>query len=248
MSSDPPVLHPDALAGQVVLVAGASGGIGGAAAKCFADAGARLVLVDLQPPDLADVRFASARSAPLAIGCDTGDRARVEAMAAECGPVDVLVDAAGIWPRDDWMSADWDEAFDRVIRVNVRGPINLVRAFMPGMIARRYGRIVLCGSLAGWTGGLMSSPHYVAAKGGIHALARWFAQKGAPHQVCVNAVAPGPVRTGMTVDAGHDLESLPLGRLATAAEVAAIIAFLGSPAASYVCGAVIDVNGARYMR
>lgn len=248
MYIDPPVLHVDALAGQRVLVTGASGGIGGAAAQCFAEAGARLILIDRQAPDLADDRFASARSTPLVLGCDTSDRSGVEELAMKCGPVDVLVDAAGIWPRDDWMSPGWDETFDRVMNVNVRGPINLVRAFMPGMIERRYGRIVLCGSLAGWAGGLMSSPHYVAAKGGVHALVRWFAQRSTAHQVCVNAVAPGPVRTGMTSDADYDLEAFPLGRLATPGEVAAMIAFLGSPAASYVSGTVIDVNGGRYMR
>lgn len=248
MSGDPPVLHPDALAGQTVLVTGASGGIGGATAKCFADAGARLILVDRQAPDLADNRFLSARSTPLALGCDTADRAGVDALAKECEPVHVVVDAAGIWPRDDWMSPGWDEAFEQVMHVNVRGPINLVRAFMPGMIQRRYGRIVLCGSIAGWTGGSMSSPHYVAAKGGVHALVRWFAQQCVGHQVCVNAVAPGPVRTGMTADAAYDLDAIPLRRLANPGEVAAMIAFLGSPAASYICGTVIDVNGACYMR
>jgi NAD(P)-dependent dehydrogenase (short-subunit alcohol dehydrogenase family) len=123
-----------------------------------------------------------------------------------------------------------------------------VRAFLPGMIERRHGRIVLCGSIAGWTGGLMSSPHYVASKGGIHALVRWFAQLAIGHGVCVNGVAPGPVATPMTRDANHDLRKFPLGRLAEPQEVAHAMVFLCSPAASYVSGTVVDVNGGLYMR
>ena len=145
------------------------------------------------------------------------------------------------------MSPDWDEAFDRVMDVNVRGPINLVRAFMPGMIERRYGRIVLCGSIAGWAGGLMSGPHYVASKGGIHALVRWFAQQAVAHGVCVNGVAPGPVVTPMTHGAHHDLGRFPLGRLAEPKEVAHAMRFLCSRDASYVSGTVVDVNGGLYM-
>ena len=233
---------------QEVVIAGAAGGIGQQIARLLADAGAALHLLDIRDP--AHTREANAACGGFASvhRCNVARRAEVDAIAAQIGPVDVLVDAAGIWPHDDWMSPDWDEAFDRVIDVNLRGPINLVRAFMPAMIERRYGRIVLCGSIAGWTGGLMSSPHYVASKGGIHALVRWFAQHAMPHGVCVNGVAPGPVVTPMTHDANHDLKRFPLGRLAEPEEVAHAMRFLCSPDASYVSGTVVDVNGGIYMR
>lgn len=82
------------------------------------------------------------------------------------------------------MAPDWNEvAFMRVMRVNLLGPINLVRAILPGMIQRRRGRIALCGSIAGWTGGVLAAPHYSASKGGVHALIRWFAQRATPHGV-----------------------------------------------------------------
>jgi 3-oxoacyl-[acyl-carrier protein] reductase len=158
--------------------------------------------------------------------CNVACRAEVDAIAAQIGPVDVLVDAAEIWPHEDWMSPDWSEAFDRVIDVNLRGPIYLVRAFIPGIIERRYGRIVLCGSIAGWAGGLMSIPHYVASKGGIHALVRWFTQQAQAHGVCVNRVAPGPVATPMTHGANHDRSRFRPGRLAEPREVAHVMRFL----------------------
>jgi 3-oxoacyl-[acyl-carrier protein] reductase len=233
---------------QQVVIAGAAGGIGQQIAALLADAGATLHLLDIRDP--AQTRKANAANAGIASvhRCNVARRAEVDAIAAQIGPVDVLVDAAGIWPHDDWMASDWDEAFDRVIDVNLRGPINLVRAFMPTMIERRYGRIVLCGSIAGWAGGLVSGPHYVASKGGIHALVRWFAQQATPHGVCVNGVAPGPVATPMTHDADHDLSRFPLGRLAEPQEVANAMRFLCSPDASYVSGTVVDVNGGIYMR
>ncbi|MDR5761328.1 SDR family NAD(P)-dependent oxidoreductase [Caballeronia sp. LZ035] len=236
------------LNGQRVVIAGAAGGIGRQAAALLAAAGATLHLLDIRAP--AETREANAACGGIASvhRCDVARRAEVEAIAAQIGPVDVLLDTAGVWPHDDWMAPDWDAAFDRVIDVNLRGPINLVRAFLPGMIERRSGRIVLCGSIAGWTGGLMSSPHYVASKGGIHALVRWFSQFAIPHGVCVNGVAPGPVATPMTQGANHDLRKFPLGRLAEPLEVAHAMVFLCSPGASYVSGTVVDVNGGLYMR
>lgn len=233
---------------QRVVIAGAAGGIGQQVAALLAESGATLHLLDIRDPAQAQATNAGRGGVASVHRCNVASRAEVDAIAARIGQVDVLVDAAGIWPQDDWMAADWDAAFDRVIDVNLRGPINLVRAFMPGMIERRYGRIVLCGSIAGWAGGLMSSPHYVASKGGIHALVRWFAQQATPHGVCVNGVAPGPVVTPMTEGAHHDLNRFPLGRLAEPREVAHAMRFLCSREASYLSGTVVDVNGGIYMR
>lgn len=234
--------------GQVAVITGAAGGIGHQVAQLLGEAGVRLHLLDIQDP--ATTRRVNEQVPQVASVhcCDTSKRAEVEATARALGDVDILVDTAGIWPRDDWMADDWDAAFDRVMNINLRGPINLARAFLPGMMQRRYGRVVLCGSIAGWTGGLMSSPHYVAAKGGVHALVRWFSQHGAPHRVCVNGVAPGPVATGMTQDAGHDLDKFPLKRIAHPQEVASAIAYLCSPGASFITGSIVDVNGGIHMR
>jgi NAD(P)-dependent dehydrogenase (short-subunit alcohol dehydrogenase family) len=115
------------------------------------------------------------------------------------------------------------------------------------MIERRHGRIVLVGSLAGRMGGLIAGPHYVASKGGLHALVKWLARQAGPHAVLVNGIAPASVETPMMRERPVDLQRIPLGRMATAEEVAWPIAFLCSPAASYICGTILDVNGGVYM-
>lgn len=147
------------------------------------------------------------------------------------------------------MAPDWNEAaFMRVMQVNVLGPINLVRAVLPGMMERKHGRIALCGSIAGWTGGLRAGPHYSASKGGVHALVRWFAQRAAPHHVCVNGVAPGPIDTGMTTGQGYNGSEYPMQRMGEPEEIAGMLTYLCSPAASFVSGAIMDVNGGTQMR
>lgn len=98
------------------------------------------------------------------------------------------------------------------------------------------------GSEAARIGGMMAAPHYVMSKGGIHSFVRWAAKRGAPHNVLVNAVAPGVVDTPMTMNQPFGYDRFPMGRKATAHEIAAPLAFLVSPAASYVNGAVLDVN------
>lgn len=239
---------PFDLAGQTMLITGAAGGIGRETARLCAAAGARLVLADVVPAErTAEVNADWAADARI-LQCDSSRREAVEAMAREIGPIDILADTGGVCPRDDWMAEDWDAAFDHVIDVNLRGPINLVRAFLPGMRERKYGRIVLCGSIAGWTGGVRSSPHYTAAKGGVHALVRWFAQRATADNVCVNGVAPGPVDSDMTVGQGYTPDVFPLKRMGRTDELANLIAFLCSPGASFIAGTVIDANGAVYMR
>jgi NAD(P)-dependent dehydrogenase (short-subunit alcohol dehydrogenase family) len=150
------------------------------------------------------------------------------------------------WMADDWMADDWEASLDRVIAVNVKGPINVTRAFFPGMIARREGRIVLCGSVAGWMGGVRSGPHYAFSKGGLHAFVRWLSRQGAPHNVLVNGIAPGPVDTAMTKGQGYDPKQYPLGRMAAPEEVAAAALYLCSASAGYFSGAFLDINGGIY--
>ena len=95
---------------------------------------------------------------------------------------------AAVCPWDeDWLAAEWDTSFNRVMAVNV-GPIHALRAFLPGMLARRRGHVVFVGSLAGRSGGLIAGPHYVASKGAVHALVKWLARQVAPQNVIVNGV------------------------------------------------------------
>ncbi len=236
------------LVGQRVLVSGAAGGIGSATARLCAELGAELALVDVV--DAARVRAAvGAGSAAAEVRtCDLSRRAQVEALARDIGHVDALIDAAGVCPFDDWTDDDWDRSLDQVIDANVRGPVNLARAFMPSMVERRSGRMVFCGSLAGWTGGLRSGAHYAFAKGGLHAFVRWLAQRLTPHNVLVNGVAPGTTETQMTQGRGYQPSSYPLNRFASPEEMAAPLAFLCVPGASFISGTIIDVNGGVYLR
>lgn len=244
-----PDSHPFSLDGQTILITGAAGGIGGATARlCAAQGAGRLVLADRESSERI-AGHVGALDAPFSCHrLDVSDRAAVERLVREAGEIDALIDMAAICPADDWMNEDWDAALQRVLDVNVRGPINLTRAVLPGMAARGRGRIVLCGSIAGWMGGVASGPHYAFSKGGLHAFVRWLARRGTPQGVLVNAIAPGPVETPMTAGRDYRPEQYPLRRMALPEEIAAAAAFLVSPGAGYVSGAVLDVNGALHYR
>ena len=238
---------PFALTGRRILISGAAGGIGSATARLCARQGARLVLVDQVGADTIRERVGAEIAAVAEIvSLDTGSRADVTKLAAEIEPVYGLIDTAAIAPHDDWMAEDWEESLDRVIRANIKGPINLTRAFLGGMIATGEGRIVLCGSVAGWMGGIRTGPHYAFSKGGIHAFVRWLSRRGAPHNVLVNGIAPGPVETAMTADKGYDPEFYPLKRMAKPEEIAATAVFLCGAGSGYASGAIFDINGATH--
>jgi NAD(P)-dependent dehydrogenase (short-subunit alcohol dehydrogenase family) len=236
------------LTSRRVLITGAADGIGAAAARVCGSLGAELVLVDIKScAEVADAVRQAGGSATTR-SADASSRADMERLARETGALDALVLNAALCPWDeDWFAPEWDASFERVMAVNVLGPIHGARAFLPGMIERRRGRIVLVGSLAGRMGGLIAGPHYVASKGGVHALVKWLARQAGPHNVLVNGVAPASVATAMMRDRPVDLSRIPLGRMAAPEEVAWPIAFLCSDAASYICGTVLDVNGGVYM-
>lgn len=231
---------PFDLTGRRILITGAAGGIGGATARLCSQHGATVILADqMAAPLIAERAGVEAECHSV----DVSDRKAVTGMAAAIGPIYALIDTAAICPDDDWMADDWDESLERVLAVNVRGPLNLARAFFPGMVAQGEGRIVLCGSVAEWMGGMLSGPHYAFSKGGIHAFTRWLARRGAPHNVLVNAIAPGPVATGMTAGRGYEHQAYPLGRMAGPEEIASAALFLAGSGSSFMTGSVMDVNG-----
>lgn len=243
---DRELAEPFSLAGKTVLVSGAAGGIGRAAVTICLKQRANVIAADIVseaqwradcPPELASVAYHQ---------CDASDRAAVESIGARIGPVWAVIDAAGISPLDDWTDADWDADFDRVLHVNTRAPINLARAFMPGMKAAGGGRIVLTGSVAGRMGGIHCGPHYAASKGAVQSLTRWLAQKGIRDNVLVNMVAPGSIATPMASAMNIDPSIYPQGRAGRPLEMGATMAFLCSPGAGFIAGAVIDVNGGTY--
>ena len=232
---------------QKILITGASGGIGSATARVCAELGASLVLVDLSKPVALARELGAGGTNVTSYGFDVRNRAAVEEAIAASGALDALIANAGYCPWDDWEDDGWDDAFSTTVDVNLLGPIHFARAVLPGMTARGKGKMVLVSSVAGRMGGLKASPHYVAAKGGVNALVKWLARKGAPHGVLVNAVAPGATVSAMTESQSFDVSGIPLGRLALPADIAWPIAFLCSEAANYISGTILDVNGGVYM-
>jgi 3-oxoacyl-[acyl-carrier protein] reductase len=233
--------NPFRLDGQTVLVTGAAGGIGRACAAALAAQGAHVVLTDRSPIPAEQLAALGGRASSAV--CDVSNRASVDALRRAFPDVDGLVLAAGILPFDNWLDEGWDDSFDRVMAVNVRGSLNLARSYFQDMCARGSGRIVFVGSASGRMGGMQAGPHYAASKGAVHALVRWFAQRGAPNGVCVNGVAPGSIATDMLEGQPFDTSRVPMRRMGRPDEVAWPIAFLCSQAAGYMNGAVVDING-----
>lgn len=241
------VPNPFALTNKTILITGASGGIGGQTARVCAALGAKLILADRnEPNDLAAaLRQSGAHCQTVAF--DVRDRDATERLIENTGTPDGVVINAGFCPWDSWDDDNWDAVFDTVIDINVKSVVHLTRAVLPGMVMRGNGKIVIVSSVAARSGGLRASPHYIAAKGGVSAMVKWLARKGAPAGVQINAVCPGATDTAMTDGQPFDLGSIPLGRMAVVNEIALPIAFLLGDGANYMAGATLDVNGGVYM-
>lgn len=228
---------PFSLDGRTILVTGAASGIGAETARLCASKGAYIHCVDRDDPS--EIAAACGGTAHV---CDVTNRQAVVELAAKITSIDGLVLAAGIQPYDSWDSDAWLENWNRVMEINTLGMASVSEVFFD-RLCKSGGRIVLVGSQSGRNGGTFSAPHYVFSKGGVHAFCRWLARKGTAHNVLVNAVAPGPVETPFIAGQIVPPDALPLGRVCRASEIAAPIAFLLSPAASYITGTVIDING-----
>ena len=234
-----------------IVIIGAKLGIGASLATICAEQNANVILVDKdEPSELAENLRQKSIAEIITYACDISDREVVESLAAELSQRNYaphsLALTAGITYYNDWIETDsetWDQDVEQIFNVNLTGPINVARSFLPIMERNNWGRMVLVGSIAGRMGGLTSQPHYAASKGGVHSLTRWLASKYAPSGVLVNAVAPGPTKTRMTEGRSIDTSKLPLRRMLNPEDVAWPIAFLLSPAAAGMVGVVLDVNG-----
>lgn len=243
--------------GQVVLITGAGGRIGGAICRQFAEAGAKVACCDIdQARASATVReIVAADGTAIAVPADVADEAQVEAVVADTtrqlGPIDILVNCAGIFPNCPVVEMDTAE-WDRVFAVNVRGPMMLSRAVAREMLARgARGSIISISSTAGEsarTGGA----HYCGSKAALNMLTHTLAIELGSRGIRVNSVAPGLVMDRvMSVDdplvdeyPRALLKGIPIGRTARGEEIASAVLFLAdNEQASYINGAILNVTG-----
>ncbi|MCA1613639.1 MAG: 3-oxoacyl-ACP reductase FabG [Acidobacteria bacterium] len=252
--------NPFDFAGKVALVTGASSGIGRATAELLAACGAA-VAVNYHRNE------AGARAAVEAIGGAGGRAVAVQAdvtrfddvrelvdrTANELGPVDILVNNAGSLVERLKLLELTEEKWDAVIGLNLKSAFLCAQAVAPSMIERRRGAIVNVSSVAGRNGGALGSIHYSTAKGGLITMTKGLAKELGPHGVRVNAVSPGVIETPY-----HEQFStpemmkayvgmIPLGRVGSPPEVASVVAFLASDAASFLCGETVEINGGMLM-
>jgi 3-oxoacyl-[acyl-carrier protein] reductase len=240
--------------GKVVVVTGGSRGIGRACAVAFAKAGATVVLTYAGNDAAAEeaVRLAGAKAKAVKFDvADTAACARAIAdVLAQHGRLDVLVNNAGV-AVDGLSMRVTDEDWDRQLDTNLKGAFALARAAARPMMKQRSGAIVNLVSVVGEMGNAGQAA-YAASKAGLVGLTKALARELGSRNIRVNAVSPGFIDTDMTSKVSGDMrtrlvESIPLGRLGTADEVAQSVLFLASDAAAYTTGEVLKVNGGMYM-
>jgi 3-oxoacyl-[acyl-carrier protein] reductase len=240
------------LQGNIALITGAAQGIGLATARKFAAEGASLVLCDRNPATLDPVAAALRASGAqvLAQALDVSDRAAftalVDAAIARFGQIDTLINNAGI-TRDARLVKMTDEQFDAVMDVNLRAVFRCTQIVAPHMIERGNGAILSASSVVALYGNF-GQTNYAATKAAIVAMTKTWARELGPKGVRVNAVAPGFIQTPMLATIPDKVmeqmaERVPLRRLGQAEEIASVYAFLASSEASYISGAVIQVDG-----
>ena len=242
------------LQGRTALVTGAATGIGRATALLFAQAGARLIVNHWRQADEAQALVAQIRADggdALAHEADVSDAAAVQAMANAVGPVDVLVNNAGIIQEKAFLEtteADWD----RMLGVDLKAVFLVCRAFIPGMLDQGQGAIVNIASDLGILGRERYAP-YCAANAGVIGLTRSLAREFAPQQIRVNAIAPGPVATAMVSLEHMSAEwvekelAIPQHRLGAPEDIAATALFLASELSGFYTGQVLGPNGGSVM-
>lgn len=237
------------LADKTVILTGATGGIGRAIARTLRAAGARVALTDLRQEPLD--ALAAELEEDLARAFDAADpgafAAFADDVATRLGPVDGLVNCAGLFEKLDYDQLD-AAAWTRALTANLLTAAAGCQAVLPAMVARGAGAIVNVASTAGEYGSISPAAHYAAAKGGVIGLTKSLAREAAPAQVRVNAVSPGPVETDGLLATTPEQRAIAgsrtlFGRLGQPEEIAGACVFLLSPLSTFVTGHVLRVNG-----
>ncbi len=248
------------LQNQIALITGASSGIGRATAVAMAIQGARVGVNYLKNQSGAEQTVEAIRKAggeALAIRADVTSSSDVQAMVAavrrQWGRIDILINNAGDLLARRTLADMTEEYWDQIMALNLKSAFLCVKAVWEEMAARKSGCIVNITSIAGRNGGGPGAAAYAAAKGGLLTYTKGLAKELAPHGVRVNAVAPGVIATPY-----HErysppelfqkyLTTIPMARAGTSEEVADVIVFLASPAARYMTGETVEVNGGQWM-
>jgi 3-oxoacyl-[acyl-carrier protein] reductase len=244
------------LANQIALVTGASRGIGRAIALELARLGASVIgtaTTDAGAAGISDyLKAAGGKGRGMTL--EVNDAARIETVIGDIqrdfGAISILVNNAGI-TRDTLAMRMSDEDWDMVIDTDLKSVFRLSRAVLRGMMKARAGRIINITSVVG-SAGNPGQINYSAAKAGVAGLTRALAREIGSRNITVNCVAPGFIDTDMTKSLSEEqkaalLQAIPLNRLGAPEDIAAAVAFLASPAAAYVTGSTLHVNGGMYM-
>ena len=241
------------LTGRRALVTGASGGIGSEIAKALAAAGARVALSGTRQGALDDVAAAIGADSPVLV-CNLSDLAAVDRLvpAAEeaLGGLDILVNNAGL-TRDNLFMRMKDEEWDTILAVNLTASFHLTRSALRGMMKQRFGRIIGISSVVGVVGN-PGQGNYAASKAGLIGMNKALAYEVASRNITVNSIAPGFIASAMTDELNDEQKAaimtrIPLGRMGSAAEIAAATVFLASNEAAYITGHTLNVNGGMVM-
>lgn len=244
--------------GQVAVVTGGARGIGKGSVEAFAEAGARVYVVDLDEAGDAVARSVLARGGRASfLACDVTDAERVtavfEQIVAEAARLDILVNSAGGFWKQLSVEETPEDEWDKVVDLNLKSIFLCAKAAIPTFKRQGSGRIINIGSMSGVSAQTRSSPPYSAAKAGVHSLTRVLAFELGQHGVTANALAPGTTATERVVavrsQEQRDMigKTTLVGRIAEVSDMVGWVLFLASPEAGYLTGQTISVNGGRLM-
>lgn len=240
------------LKGKVAVVTGAASGFGATIARTLLAEGCTVYLADINFPAVLELKAGMgehARSIQLDVGNVADVRAKMKEIENDQGRIDILVNNAGILKMGTVADSSYED-WDQVCRVNLSGVFYCCKAVLPDMLKKRSGKIINIASISAFKGGgVFGNVLYGTTKAGVAALTRGLAREVGSHGINVNGIHPGLADTGMTKQHLNDgnrakmSEVIPLGRLASTADIARLVAFLASNVSEYITGEMITIDG-----